>query len=531
MKYSELVQKIRKYKRRSILDSGTYACWDVWQNGPTEINTIQSQEAFLIRAYASRIVAISAATGNDHRRSDANPDIILALCNDFLAVEDIHSRTDVFEEEEVAPMQKALLAIDFFKEHATDYDLIKKCAAQIFIQRLLRSQWEFRQHRPDSIVRSWMIFKALNERLQGAPEQLIEKMSGLNPKELPRIGFFIYSLAGLTKGEVPIGRISVREVKIAEEIRNRLNLSNDKIKKVARDFSINFSDLRTWHNKVSAEVEYYRKYSAHPFVVSPLLTDRTIGDYENLFYGPSPHHLVWKTKQYLVDSLAEAGLKNLRNELGLAREDYIKKFLKSLSNVEVIELNEVLHNPRHKYPDFLLKVRDKGLLIESKGALTSAWGVTLARPKDVAEMWRRLFEGISQCQDFIDNKDKYSFSNDISEIASIVCVSTEVLAEGAIFSLFGFESGLLSDRNAKNFEIMSLQQMEDYLLELGPEEVYCGIFNKWKNGLIEQSFSTFYNEYFKPKAKPYSDRTFMNSAAEELFPGINFNQSRRPFER
>src|ERR1039457_5184154 len=109
LSYFDFVQKIRSFKRSTVLQFASnlgWAAWEKWKD--YEIESRTGNELYLIRAHAGRIAAISAATGSEDRVKEASPKIIQQPCHDYISIKEPLVDDNLFTKLDFLPLKKYL---------------------------------------------------------------------------------------------------------------------------------------------------------------------------------------------------------------------------------------------------------------------------------------------------------------------------------------------------------------------------------------------------------------------------------------
>lgn len=484
--YEEFVRRLRRYTRTSLLDAGTATGWKAW-SGSTVARSEHVRtwrEEHLCRAYAGRVTAIAAAEANEHRDTAAGGEDVARLVHDFLAIQDPLCEPSCFEKE-CAELAERLEAVAEFHGRFADRQQIVYAATMLSMNRLARSQWEFRTGTTESLARTWFILKELDSRY-GTNDRLKAVLMA-HPRDVLRAGFGLLAIAGAD--EARAGRINLAEWRVSSDVATRLDLDIDALRQVASRFSWSCTEFRTWHNAVRrSTAEPYRKYVPHPLAEKPLIrldpSFRGVGDERDCYLVPSPDHVLEHTRAVCIEAMRQLEIDgvNLLGELGPATEAYLEMMLKTVCGEE-----NVLRIPASgdgKAADFFVAAGDLGLVIESKRALGSSWDKDLLTPASVVAIWRKLFEAYSQCAASARRKpwkQTLRFSH-IDEVVCVVTLDDVLAADGATFNQLASKAGIIRDLGLGAIEPLSVSDLSDHLMRLGPVHLTEIIKKKWADG-------------------------------------------------
>jgi hypothetical protein len=525
MKYQEYVQKIRRYKRAALLCTVTEACWKAWALEDADLTEKQKQEILLVRAYAPRVFCISAARGNDYRTAEPFLKDILNLSRQQLDIDDSISDQE-FLRLEAEALLSAIAKTDHLGRYKLDDEAVKFATRVLFIQRLLRSQWDIPSYSLRHFMRAWQIYKKLNRRLSGKPGQIIRKIFNQDDIHAIRSAFGIYILAANPDNKTTYGLINVDRARVEDGIEEKFSIDKETIRLVANRISLDFPQYREWHETVLCRPEYYKKYAPLPLYQAPLLMAEEIfethitRDVESLYLCPSPHLLFGCLSELFIRDLRSnqqmlPGI-NLSSELGYAIEDYLQEVLPVLFPNAKIE--KVDDSTKGQKADFIIETHDAVFVIESKKALGSAEARMIAGPDSVANVWNRLTESYEQCSSTIK---EFKLRGDGSKpVIAIVVVQDAILGEQGVFDLVAHHSGIHDSLAIKQIEVMSLDSFERAFQFGSPSDVAAAILKKWERARQSPTMDNFYSLSVERRSEQDVRLTHIEASFDELFPGI-----------
>lgn len=515
--YEDLRQRVRAFNRSSVIVQCTNLNWSLWRHsggGKTPIG-----DAHLVRAYGPRIAAIAAADGSEHRAKVANEQTIVDLCRYYLSVEDAIG-DDHFVRQEATVLGSALANSRCEPLRLVDERGVQRAVASLTPSRTLRSQWDWRAAQEyEGILRAWELLKRLGSRHDWLLARLATALN-VEPRDYLRVGCIIFG--GLHDRRSP-GRLNIAGSSISAELRDAWNIDHGVVRLVANRMARTCGEYRAWHDETKRLHRYYRKYHPLPFVRTPLIrldsSFAGMGDEPNNFLCPSPGHFSWHLRTELLAALNELGGHETWLRL---REDLGEEVAKLLGEV-IAELGCTsigLDERRFKKEmraDYVLVEEASALIVESKLAIGSNLGRAVETPHDVASMWERIWTGVEQCsatrQLPLWGEDERLAA--VTKVAHVVCVDDLLVTQGAAFVGYAIESGLLLRLGIDNVEVVSFQELQDGLLQLGVAGLVAMIVGKWG----DQKGGDFFGAHYPADRRVAPLPACLADAEEELFAG------------
>lgn len=527
MRYDDYVQKIRAFKQYDTLLCVTEALWKAWQHEDEKLSETQKKELLLVRAYAPRILCIAAATGNNHRNVSPHLKNILDLSRLHLEVDEsisdkafIGTEVDAVAEE----ISKTPLA-----KYTIPKDLIRVSVSTLFLQRLLRSQWDAAAYSMRHVFRGWMIYQHLDQRTGGKAGKAVRTLFNQTPVDAIRSAFCTFTMASDTnEGKKFQGIFDLNRSNVESDLESRFSIDRETIRQLAVKLSKSVESYREWHDAdVLSLPEVYRKYAPLPLYRSPVIpaeeiwTGKPRGSIENIFLCPSPHiHLASLSDLFVRELLANPQLiegVNLSSELGYAGEDYLEEALPVIMpDGKIIRLRA----GKEKAADFVVECDEAIFVIEAKKCLGGAEAKTISRPIEAVSIWCRLLESYEQCSATIQRDLKSQMGK--KPIIALVVVNDTILGEQGIFDLIAHHAGIHKSLGLEHVEVLSLDQLERTFQNGTTGAITDAIVAKWKAARENPVMGKFYSLAVERRGREPLKLSHLEGAFDAVFPGLAF---------
>lgn len=531
--YTEFASTVAAANRAAILNEISRVLWHIWNHNAPPRG--RESEYALCRAYLSRVAAIAAGRSQATAGTTTiNEHVLIELAGQFSGIIDSITDRSFFAQEELPKFTDAIKKHEAFKNGILDQNFLQGHAARLTLIRTMRSQWDFQGVQPKGLLRAWNIANRLDNwhGLQILPR--LSRNLNIELKDYLRAGFAILTAGNSTTP----GLITEHFLRCDSTVANTLNLDKDALLLVADRMSRSFDEFSTWNDEVIAQFpDPYRKYAPHPLVSSPLIRlNSTFRDWnatDRAFLCPSPPHLLWRIQSSSIDSICnlkyEDGV-DIRAELGEAISEYLFEFLVLTCGREsVVDLDEIYGNKKRprgkrdnqkKHADYVVMAGNLAIIIESKTSIGSSLAKSIASPEEIVDTWSRIHSAYRQCAHTIhsDVWTKHAALAKAERFVSIVCFDELLCPEGAAFNDYAVASGVWKDLDVGSAEVMSLQEMEEFISRLGPAQLGFLIQAKWyrrQHGALFHTFIATEDAKLGPLMEDH-----LRPAAEELFPGF-----------
>ncbi|MBX9768687.1 MAG: hypothetical protein K2X47_15540 [Bdellovibrionales bacterium] len=522
--YDQYVQKIRSFRRDEILIQSSYRCWEAWDQERSSLNN-KNPNFQLIRAYAPRISAISAARGNNFRKRLIENSTVLDLCRWHLRVRDsVSNKRFIAEEREKCEL--ALKETKYLYRFKIDTEAIEKTAPFAFIQRTIRSQWDARSFTLRHIFRSSCIYRKLIAK-QPTVEPTIFKILNQDADSAIKAGFGLFTMLNGKRRDHGRALLNIDRSDIEKAVEINLGITLTTLKLIASRLSIDRSELNRWHTKVCEQEDYYKKYYPLPFYGTPLLVannldlEADIDESDAAFICPSPEMLLagcsfFLTRLMIDNSSSMEG--NISSSLGIAVEEYVAEMLPTIFPSERIERLSKSGKPT---ADFLVDLDECYLIIECKRLLTNAEGRMTADPNSQVKIWDRMLEALSQCSSTV--RASKTLSESRKPILCLILTDDTLLFEEKMFALIAETSGIFKELGIQFFETIHLEIFERLFAQVEMQTIVDVCMSNWKSFRENPSaveFNPLSNTDFH-KAKE-DDMPLIENEFQRLFPNLKW---------
>ncbi len=473
LSYKDFVQKVRYYKQSTVIQFSSFLGWLSWEN-VKELKEMKDfgKELYLYRAHAGRIAAISAATGNEDRTKRASIEDIKMLCHSYLYITEPLVKDEAFEEMDVLRLEKALENSEVFKPFRQNKDIVRFCAGMLTPTRTLQLQHESYEA-SDSlhvIARNYALLTRFLEKCEKSFRDQYFARLGIEPEYLFMIGLFFISAAQKSRGLIVLDNNF-----LPPELKSRSGIDFEAIELIARRFSRDFKGFREWHDEALKTNHLLTKYVANPLIESPLIQIE-----KNKYAIPSPWFLLEKIKFYFWEPITRQDELEKLKIVGKVFKEYFEDAIKVICpDLTLSDLDSLKCLRKTLRADFLLYKDNKCLIVELKKTFGSYGKMALAEPEEVVLNWERLTSGIAQCGStlrHISDVEK-ELGLKFDKVATIVCGVEELGSVGA-FYVYCFNSGLLNSLGVEDFELISIDQLECLLMDVGFDLFFEALFVK-----------------------------------------------------
>lgn len=506
------VQNLRRYTKKSIIDTGTELLWNAYND---ETDYPEFDEQFqILNAYGPRIIILGMATANEHRNQQLNSDDFYALCHDYLGIrESINDQTFLNQETENIILALQKVRNDRIPDNYIKFEYIRPSCSESFIARAVRIQHESNLTNINELYRAYIILSLLDDSTHGAATTICRKIFNIEPLHFFRSGFGLFALANGKSGKINFNGLTCDD-----EIKQKLHIDLDTCQLVASKIAYDESYLREeWYTSGMLNFhELYQKYFPDPLFKHPIIHRNSRKQHVE-FLLPSPNHFFRGFANSLFSHLMqydESASPNIgfAPKFGDAIEMHIYETLKIIfgnSKVTKIEGDK-------ERADFHILLDECDLIIETKTRLGSYQSQSLMTPTNIADVWSRLYGACKQCASSIKKYKKPS-----RPIIAIILVADHITVEAAPFQKFAERAGLFRDLNIDAIEFFSWNSMEHILSETSVTQFAVTLCRRWNNkeSMQLQDLMSFEIERDTPA---HNYQYFRNS--ELLIFGKNFSK-------
>lgn len=470
--YEDFVQKIRVFKKDSVLLRSTEACWNI-------NSFVNNDEKRLIRMQAPRIFCIAAATGDNTRNKEMELEDLTSLAFQYLGIEDAINDSD-FIEAETENFKKTLDNTKFLRNYNISDELLRVSMQSLLISRLEQSQWNtVRQNFSITCARYWGIFRLLNNRLPTETTKFIEDFFRQEPVCAFRSIFALLALFDQDNTNKK-GIVNIALNTVDKTFEKNYNIDLENIRLIAYKMSIFLENLRVWHDEVKINQKYYKKYVPIPLYKNPIITSEKMLDNKNQFICPSPEIYMLSTPDLFFREISNNHASfdkiNIRSEFGYVIEEYLSKILPELfQKAEIEKISET----DGKRADYLIRGKDITFLLEAKRSLGSVEARMVCDPNNVSLIWDRLCECYEQ---FSSTIKELSNSDRRKPIISIIIIgSGNVFSIPSILNYIFHKQNFFEELQIDYLEVMTLEEFEDLFSRVEFSKAADAIIAKWEN--------------------------------------------------
>jgi hypothetical protein len=445
--FDDFITKLRRYKKSNIVELGSELTWSVFKNR----SSYGDEYTQVINAFAPRLVILGLAVGNDLRSTVLNNTKFYNLCHDYLDIAD--PITDIaFKKKEDSE-----IVFELGKENKNktipdkylDLKFISGTSELLFLARNIRQQNEISYVSLNEFYMLYDVLTQLNELTEGRLNRDFIELFEVTPLLFVRSILGLFTLAN---NESRNGRIFLKEETCDDNIKIKLQIDLDTCKLAASKISLCESTLRDdWYeNKVKKQPELYQKFYPIPLYKSPIIEMNKSKRIDYLI--PSPGLFIRGVADAIFSRLFAKT--NLSSNLGDLLENHVYVGLKNIFGID--NVFKIPKKNNDKQADFIIELDNCILVLECKSNAGGGFeDLSIMSPKNVAEIWWRLFTACQQCAATvkeIGKKDK--------PIIPIILVAMHSTAEALPFQSFAMKSNIFIDMGLEHVEFFSWTELQ-----------------------------------------------------------------------
>lgn len=463
------IKHLRRHQQKSIINSGTYLCWESFRNKKFLLNN--SEMLHLVNAYSPKVMVLALATTNDYRDLTVDNKGIYEICSSYLHIPTPISDKE-FLDKEAEKIAEELTKQSHNKWHIDKEkiitELIRESCSVMFISRGVGLQHRNFIINIEEIYRDYRILQLLGAEAF----RILENFFGMSVLQIIRSAWGLFSLGNNPNNN---GTINFNKLTCDDDLTKNLDIDLNTCVSVALNISYKESDLRLkWLNtKVLSEEELYQQYVPDPLFTHPLI-HRDKSNIENHFLIPSPGIFIRSFREKIFSTILQKSDEKLGmgEKLGNAIEAHIQEALEHIfkkANVQKLESED-------KHADFHISLGGIDLIIEVKSMIGGFLDKCVMKPEHVAKMWNRLYGASIQCaHSQIERKTVGR------KVVSIVIIADHITAEHLPFQHYASKSGLFYDLGIEAIEFISWNALENRLAQTSINEFEKTLIEKWNN--------------------------------------------------
>lgn len=523
MNYQKYVQHISGYQRDSLILQLCNLAWRAFEK--TASTDIELQDKTLIECFSPRSVAIAAVFAQNIA-SNKDPEGFEAFTTAKLMIEIDESVVDqAFLDTEKRTVSNFLKKSKILRQYGFSDEIILPVVPFTILQRITNSQNVIQSSDFSNFIRSWELYKNLNNIYSGNLSEKVNKILGQYPIEAYRSIFAIFSKLNKTESNILKPLFSIGDLDKLDE----LNISPDTLKLTATRLSQKLSDLKDWHAKVEQLPDVLKKYYPLPFFERPLIhageLDILTGDKTHIYLCPSPRMLIHGMSTFVFRLIADNKHlfkpRNILTDFGTSIELYLTSILPALFPQGKIHR---IDDRSSKNADFIIELDNFILIIECKRNIDSSIGRTVVYGEDLINTWERILGALIQCSTTNCNKIQWVSRNN-KEVICFILTDSVISGQEAIFSYIATKCGAVAKLGLSHYEIMSLNDFEKIFSASNAEEALNACVKNWKkyrDNFYINNFVPLSNSEIVSRNKPFAH---LKTTFKELFP-----QLKNPFE-
>jgi hypothetical protein len=405
--FSELIQFIRRYNSKSVLETGTQKCWQIWESphsNPHEWLIANGQ-----LNYALRIVLLSSQ-GNPHRNLSMDTHTFDRLLNDYYSWSG-HTISDnkILDNE-------ATVLLDSIKKYEDDnqrqvrnwsvklskildQNIVRSHVAILYLQRLAAFQNSGFGHPLSRLHRTIKFIELLDERCKEDLSETFLSQVGLSienyfrqflaclllfGEQSHKKGFCDFSKFPDIGSQLQQSGITPNNIKLFVEYNSaphHLNKDNSFRKKVSKTL-----------NDVA---EYYQPFLYNHFLEVPFIKLN-----DNEFCLPDPLSFTescWNQTRNIISSVC--GNRSTDQSLSSSFESYLENILLPFicgSSFERITEVKSPNSNQDKRADFIISTPRSYIVLECKNSVMSADTSACFHADKLADLWCRIHSAYEQ---------------------------------------------------------------------------------------------------------------------------------------
>lgn len=494
-----LVTKLRRFKKTSIINTGTHCLWHLYKN--PELRRRGSSVPQLINSYAPRIVILAMATANDHRNDSLVAQSLHDLCNDYLGIYDSIGFND-FLDGEAQEIRAALIGQGSIPEAYLQLEQIRHSCLELSLTRLLRSQHETYLTSMEELVRAYRIFEIWDQSQSGLRSETCRSIFNIGPIHFFRSGFMLFALAN---DDRRAGHIAFRELTAEDRIINEYQITAETCRLVASRISFNESGLRSWYQQMLEDIpEFYQKFFPVPLYRYPLI-HRDQQEREINFLMPSPAFFV----RGFVNSFFSQIFENSdKAGFGDAVEEYTYHAMCHIFGaVNVCRIRDT-----GEHADFIIRHPECDLVVEIKSTLGGYQDQSMMTPEAIQRLWKLLYKASNQCSQSIRQHRRAEHPT-----LGIIFVAEHITAEAMPFLSLAERTGMFNDFDVAGIEILPWNSFEYTLSLTSITNFMITLKRKWFEGQRQSAGDLLTFDVERGDAAHSFEH--LSNTYEQLFPG------------
>lgn len=460
--FLDFVRYLRRYKKSSLIIVGCRAIWRNFRDGDE-----QSNYGTVLQAYGPKIILIALACATEHRNLLADDTSFFELCASYLQLpvpisnpEFNKAEASQFEENLKNTRMYSALKPEFFASES-----IFKGWEFTFISRGLGSQHRSFASGLEELYTDFNVLQILDSNTKNGASAIIEKTFGMSSLMFFRTAWGLFSI---TLPEKSSGYMEIENVTITDDVKERYSITLQNCIQLANEISFASDKLRPdWiDNGIYSEHDLYQSHYPDPLYSYPMIKDSDSSGQG--FLIPSPRLYLRALRQSLFSRLFID--KAVGSALGGALEDHIFLALREIFGDAISRLEGA-----KKHADFLVQLPNCNIIFELKTNIGGFPARVMMKPKELSEIWDRLFHACQQCAALLEEIRKDSRKT----CFCFVLIADAVVSEYRPFHVYADHVGLYKHLGINAIEYTSWGSLEWLLSETSIEEFERGLLKKW----------------------------------------------------
>lgn len=519
LSFSDFVNTLQEFDCSGLLTVASILSWEIWLSPST---FPEPDDIGICRIYMPTIAALAVATCHDSVNPRFPTELdVRQLALELLGVSSPITETHYRDQVELPALKSALSSSTPFQTVRFDIKALRAIHALVSFARDIRAQWSFRTNYAWSIFRGWKIATFLDRRAKGFLHA-VARLWNVELAHLALCGMTLLAMAQESRGLV-----SLSQPRALDSLPAKYGIDADVVKLVANRISRAPSEYQAWYQtEVLGYPELLRKYAASPLVATPLVSIE--GSFKHIrsplpaFAVPSPAHLMWYFQSApfeAVQALSNSWDPDLRGKLGSAVSDYVYWMLCGTCGQEnVISLDALFATADSAHADFAVIADNYVLIIESKTSVGNVEAKTVISMQHYVDIWERIWSAYAQC---ISTTSAAAFRleprlSSTTKFAYLVTFEEHICLEGAGLNAVAAAEGVFSSHHMTSIEAVTLQSLEDLLVQLGPKGLAETIEAKWTSGRHGEGLDQYVARRRTP-GQPFSDRGYARADFLKFF--------------
>ncbi len=483
MRYSEYVNRVRRFRSSSVIELCAYMLWDLWANG---FRGADQQDVDFLRAFGGRIAVIAATSegsgGNEPRGGD-----LFRLAHEFLDVDE-GVLDDEFQAEERRTLLQYWRRSAVLSRYELGDDCLRSATLARTMLRMMRSQWDVTQPHSHALPRAWELVRRAQQRAPGLdPIGYLKRALRMEPQLFIRAAYLLFAMNVQQRG-----RLDLPKERLEDALHTRWDIDADTLLFVAERLSLHSQDLQQWERDVLSPLpDAFRKYAPSPLALFPMIQQRDEPAapvaVRGRYVTPCPGSAQLAMQNVCLHHLRDAPRTSSGShsvELGHALEDYLHDYLVSVVGRDnVLRIDSLASGTRRA--DLIVVVGTRAFVVECKSLLGSSNAKAIAEAGDSVTIWEKIHGAYEQCAETVNDQAlwrRHPRLANVTDVASLVCFDEVLCVEGTAFNMLAACAGITDRLRVSRIETVTVQYLESVISRYGVDRLFNFITSKWAAG-------------------------------------------------